>query len=761
MVILLKKTFRDFKRNGTQFLAVFLMSFICLFIFSGINQMANQMADSFTDFEEKSQLADITLAGNKFTEEQQTTLENLSSIKHIQKRAVASIANQDQMIQVMSFKENKISKPVVISGASLTKRKGIWLDDDFMKANNLNVGDVYQINEQKLTILGSIKQPEFVYYTTSKDQPVPNPVKNGYAYLYESYFYDSIPIYNEQLLITTTNTTNNIWLEEEVKKELKDNFYGLTEKNASPGIKIFNERVIQIKRLAILFSGLFLLLTIISVESAMVNFVKQQQLIIGSLKAMGLFKRTILLHYTTFALILTATGSFLGFLIGPKILSPMLMTALGKQFSMPVWISFRDYSGLFLLIVVVLFSVIVTSRSVLKLLHQTPAIIIQNRQQIKVTKTTIEQFNLWKKIPFSLQWTIRDIQRNFQRFLLGVFGAIGCMVLLIAAFGVNDSIHYSLDNVFESTYAYKDKINFNQSLNEDQQQLTLESVNGKSQWMEQELINIISNNELVETTALIFSKGEGIHLVNSSKEEVQIDSLQRNEVYISNALAEKNKLKKGDTCYIQTKKVIFPVLIKDLIYLSAPQGIYFYEAVWENNDQRFEPNSLLLQEKEALSKLEKLPHVLTIVSKSTQRNESNQLLNLVLLIIRLLLLAAILLGITIILNANLLIFSERFIEFATLKVLGFTQREILVLSIIEGAILTVIGWLLSFPIGWQFLKFYVRTVSTENQQYLPMISMQSIFLASLILFICSSLVQWIVLRRIKAIEFSTALKSPE
>lgn len=131
------------------------------------------------------------------------------------------------------------------------------------------------------------------------------------------------------------------------------------------------------------------------------------------------------------------------------------------------------------------------------------------------------------------------------------------------------------------------------------------------------------------------------------------------------------------------------------------------------------------------------------------------------MIVSLLILAALALGITIMLNCHLLIFSERFIEFSTLKVLGFKQREVLSLSFLETSLLTLVGWLLGLPSGWLFLKAYVAMVSTDQQQYLPHITFQSLMIASLVLLVCMLLVQTYLTIRIKRIDFATALKPSE
>ena len=200
------------------------------------------------------------------------------------------------------------------------------------------------------------------------------------------------------------------------------------------------------------------------------------------------------------------------------------------------------------------------------------------------------------------------------------------------------------------------------------------------------------------------------------------------------------------------------MFIKRLIPISSPQGLFFSQKTWENLQQPFEPQSLLLPKNKTVIES---PLITSRNEKLQQFKDSQKLIDGILMIVSLLILAALTLGITIMMNCHLLIFSERFIEFATLKVLGFTKQEILSLSFLETSLLTLLGWLLGVPAGRLFLNAYVAMVSTDQQQYLPHITFQSMMIASLVLFICMLLVQLYLNRRINRIDFATALKQAE
>ncbi|MEO1773140.1 ABC transporter permease [Candidatus Enterococcus ferrettii] len=755
--MLIRKTIRDFRQNGLSFFAVFLMSFICLFVFTGIYNLSQQMEQTGKKFIADSQLADYLLTTRRLDEKKEKETASLPSVEEMSFRHVGQFENNDLSLTLLSFDQSKISQPQVIQGASLQQQPGIWLDQDFFRENKYQLNDEITINQTICKIRGTIRQPEFIYFTESADQPLPNHKEVGYAYVSEETF-AQLGIYSsQQLLLDTKNQTNQAWLEKQLSSIWGSDFQQLTSQKDSSGIGVFTDRSEQIKRLAILFSGLFLILTLITMEATMRRFIKQQQLQIGSLLAQGLSKRSLLFHYSLFGLLISFAGSFIGCLLGPRVLSPILLSVIGNQFSVPAWENSTSSLGYWVVALVTLCSVLATLIPVAPIMNKLPAVILQKQTNERFRRVWLEHSFIWKYLPFSLQWTLRDIQRNLRRGILGIFGAMGCMILLIAAFGINDSIDHSLHQVFYETYHYNEKASFIQPLAEKQQDDVEKLFSHEGQWLEQQTVTLLNGSEEQLITATIASPGNFLNLSTHS-ETLSLQNLKDNEVILSSALANNYQIKKNDSIYVRIGQTIIPLQVKDLAYLSAPQGLFFSQKVWEGLDQSFLPQSLLLEKQDQIKESALFSNS---VSKKQQYTDSLQLIEGIRFIISLLILAALALGITIMMNCHLLIFSERFIEFATLKVLGFTKSEVLRLSLLETTLLTSIGWVFSLPLGWLFLKAYVSMVSTENQQYLPQLSSKSLMLASFILFGCMLLVQAFLNRKINQIDFATALKPAE
>jgi len=92
---------------------------------------------------------------------------------------------------------------------------------------------------------------------------------------------------------------------------------------------------------------------------------------------------------------------------------------------------------------------------------------------------------------------------------------------------------------------------------------------------------------------------------------------------------------------------------------------------------------------------------------------------------------AILLGFAIIYNASVINFAERRRELASMRVLGFTVREISALLFKENLILLICGIVLGMPVGRLLVTSYVQSVSTD-QFSLPVIIYPTTYLFSAI-----------------------------
>ena len=109
------------------------------------------------------------------------------------------------------------------------------------------------------------------------------------------------------------------------------------------------------------------------------------------------------------------------------------------------------------------------------------------------------------------------------------------------------------------------------------------------------------------------------------------------------------------------------------------------------------------------------------------------------------------------LNSN----SERKREIASLKVLGFYNREVDNYIIKENFIITILGILLGMILGKPFVNFIVSSIEMDFVQFLRMITIQSYIKTFLYMLSFTMLVSILIHFTLKKINMIDSLKSVE
>ena len=201
--------------------------------------------------------------------------------------------------------------------------------------------------------------------------------------------------------------------------------------------------------------------------------------------------------------------------------------------------------------------------------------------------------------------------------------------------------------------------------------------------------------------------------------------------------------------------------VDQIVDINSPQGIFVSKESWINAGNTFCPNTLLAGDNLNLEDVKEMDAITETVSLESQYDDAGSIMLSVKGVILMLLAAAVLLSVVILYNLGLLNYTEKYREYATLRVLGAYNKEIKDL-IFKNSILTiVIGWLIGTVAGWMFLTVYVRTVSTSSIVYSPYLKISSYVLSTIIALGCSFVVNVIVSKKAVHIDMVESLKSVE
>lgn len=364
-------------------------------------------------------------------------------------------SNEDRTLQVNFIESNEISKFYVVDGKGFSKdEKGVWLDEYYANKNNLKVGYTIKIKYENATleekIIGLINVPDHVYDIKDESEVFPDHKNYGFCYLsinefpesiikkevmnkmnitdekiFDSYMpdfnYKDYIIYN-YVMVDVDNEDNKNTVKNEIENKI-DNAIAVTDIKDSMSYSTYQGEIEEGETYVGVFTGLFLLIAVLSVVTTMTRVVKKQRVQIGTLKALGFKKTKITNHYVGYGFWIALIASILGLIVGPLFIGDLFMGMEMEYFQVPNGRAGISNSSFIVAILVVIAVAIVTYITCRNELKESPAQTLRTElPKVKEKGINITTKGIFKKLGFSSKWNIRDILRNKMRTIMGIVG---------------------------------------------------------------------------------------------------------------------------------------------------------------------------------------------------------------------------------------------------------------------------------------------------------------------------------------------------
>lgn len=765
---LFQKMFRDMWRGKAQFVSIFIMCFLGIVIYAGIEGVWNGMQVQGEQYFEKTNLSDFWINGVNFTASDSEEIKELDSVDDAQCAAVMDAyldKDQDKSIRLIANEKNKISKPEILTGSSYKEKEdGLWLDSEYAKIKNLSTGDTVELYYQDKSITakiqGTVYSPEYISYTGNTLSLMPNHEKYTYGFVSEQTMHLLCGQANyNQIKLKIKDSCDNLQLKKDLKSQLKEKYLSGLDRTEWTGVSNYTNKIEQIKKMSIMFSVVFFLLAFLTIQTTMKRIVKKQRSQIGILKALGFYNYQIKLHYSLYGLFTSVMGVIFGLALAPYLVTPVLLKLQEKFYSMPAWKGEVSYLSYLLSLFMVFLCMLTAFKTCTGIVKELPAHSLRDENTLNGKKIWIEKLGvLWNNMSYDWKWSLRDMFQNKAKTLIGIVGIFGSMMLLMASFGIKDSINEVNKNIYGNQYSYYEKLNFQSIPQEEDIDKIEENLQGEFQWISEKSAEIQSGDSIKNEGLFVFDEGFYVHLEDKANDTLRLPD---KGAVLSKKTAEEIGVEKGDVVKVNSGKSIHTTYVSAVVNMNSPQGIFFSKKAWENAGGTFLPNTLLAGNNPNLEEIEQMECIGEITTLEKQRSDSDEVLNNVLMIIFLLLIAAILLSVVILYNLGLLSYTERSREYATLRVLGFYNSEIKNLILKDNIINVFVGWIIGIPIGFLFLNVYVASISTASIQYSAHIKLISVIISSAITIGCSLLVTYIVSRKVARINMVESLKSVE
>lgn len=789
--MLRRKMIRDIKQNLSQFITILLMVFIGIMAYSGIESYMEGMKETANNFYGNYNLQDLNVMG-ELSEENINTIKEISNVKNAEGKLNVNgvLENDDDITISMNFiEENEISKFYIVDGESFNKAtKGIWLDNFFAEENDLKIGDTLKIKydgyifEEK--IVGLINVPDHVYDVKDESQLYPDHKTFGFAYAssneLEGFIKNQVM---KEANLTDESTFNQVFSDFNYKDYIKynyimvdlDNKDKLNEVKNSIEEKIDNVAVINIEDTTSykqyqgeieegetyigVFSGLFLFIALLSVVTTMNRVVKKQRLQIGTLKALGFKQRKIVLHYISYSFWISIVAALLGLVAGRYFIGSVFIGLEMSFFEIPNGMPIIKNDSYVVAALVVLCVSFVTYLSTRKILKEKTADTLRNEiPNVKSKSLNITTTGIFKKMSFNTKWNIRDMFRNKARTITGMVGITACAMLIVCSLGMLDSMNYFIDLQFNRIFNFEYKLSLKSDIStENLKELTDKYGDNTSQSI---YIEIKDNDGNIESNNIFVTDSKDyVRFVDNKDRFISVDNDEG--VYVTYKLAKTKGYKIGDeiSWHVSGNNKYYTSKIVGFNKDPQNQNLTMTRKYLESLDIEYKPDSLYTNVD--LSENKDIAGVTVISNIDNLKEGMDGMLETMKTMLVLIIVIAIILGSVIIYNLGILSYTEKQYQFATLKVLGFKDKQIQKIFIRQNNIVSVISIILGLPAGFYLTDWLFKTAIEEHYDFGAHINLVSYVLAAIGTFVISYVVSKILAKKIRKIDMVTSLKGNE
>ena len=567
---------------------------------------------------------------------------------------------------------------------------------------------------------------------------------------------------------------------EELKEIQRPDWYVL-DRDQNSGYASYVQDTDRVSSLAEVFPVVFFLVAALISLTSMNRMVEEERVEIGTLKALGYSKRQISSKYLIYAILATVIGGVIGLIIGFNFIPGIIANMYGMVYEVPeVVLEFNNEIALIGMSFAALCTVGATLYTCIRELIHNPATLMRPKAPKPGKRVLLERITfIWKRLSFTAKVTARNIFRYKKRFFMTIIGVCGCTALIVAGFGLRDAI----GNMIPKQFGDIDKYNIGITLKEDKYDDELNKVKEDIEQNEQivktlgtnvQSVNIIKDDNNQNIQLIVpedVNKLDDFITLRDRKNKDDKYTLDNSGVIISEKLANLLDIKAGDVitlensdgdrAEVKVEKITENYLLH-YIYMSPELYNSIYDTRIESNMiYAITENMTEEQENELGTKLLQDNNISGVSFTSASKDMFATVMDNMDMVVWILIIAAGLLALVVLynlLNANI---SERIRELATIKVLGFYDREVYSYIARETIILTIIGMLLGL-VGGYFLTIYIlKTCELDITMFDPEVEVISYVFGILITTFFAIIVNIVTYFSLKKIDMIESLKSVE
>lgn len=533
----------------------------------------------------------------------------------------------------------------------------------------------------------------------------------------------------------------------------------ITQRSNMPFYQTVNNDVKQARQFTFVFPFVFFAVAILVILTTLSQMVMKERTQIGTMKAIGLTKREIYMHYMSITLLLVGIGTIIGEILGPLIIPGILGQKYNLLYSLPAMqYTFPVLYGILTAVIFLFVSALATFLICYKEISLKP--VDSMRPSAPSFKATSHLNFKKQKVAFlSIKMAFRNIRTSLLKSCMVIIGVMGCTALLCCGFGIEDTVYYGIDHDV-AKFNNSDISSSFQTSQDASAKAVIEGVEGVDN---AELYSVSNSKVYIEDGTRV---NNTLYLI-SPVSDIDL-AIPENTIAISEKTAEKTGASLGDVLYFELSGtiysgqvgLIFEAFFYNYIYIHSDADFLngyslTYQGAWINCQAGYDAE----QVNDSISS--SLSYVSSSFTKKAFKEKINDVMSGVLIMTNAVKVFAILLAVVVLYNLALMNFTERTRDIATLKVLGFSKKEIALSLLFETMALTALGVICGLALGYPFMLLVLKTNVVEIVKYLYTINVSSYVYSFLLTYVVALLVNIYFASKTNKIPMVESLKSVE
>ncbi len=825
-ITLIKDLVREIKSSFGRFFAIFAICFIGVAFFAGVTAASRDMKYSADKYYKEYNLFDYRLISTiGFDKSDVDAVRDNDGVKGVYPSYSTDVLSKNgttqSVFKLMSLPEDTsdsnndyINRIRLKEGRMPENSNECVLKYESIKNSELNIGDTLEftrddgdinnvLSNTTYTVVGFVYTPYYLSYELGAST-IGNGTVSCIAFVNESSFrsnyysdiyvtidgadgYDSYSDEYFDYIGEYENTFKDISEVQIHSKMLDTSQYQwyVLDRNSHYSFADYENCADRMTNIAKVFPVFFFFVAALVCLTTMTRMIDEQRGVIGTYKALGYSKAAIAVKYILYAMIASLLGGIMGAILGMHLFPYVIYNTWNIVYQMPA-ISYDNQINLAAASVLSICGIttLATFLACYKELFATPSLLMRPKAPKNGKKILLEHISfIWKHMSFTAKVTARNIFRYKKRFIMTVVGISGCTALLLAGFGIRDSVSGLVTNQYSEILSYDYSAEYKPGTNKEEKDNAIDVMTQGNYVSEYCTISSekayagtsedVNENDDKSVTFMCFDdislSEKFIKLrLRSNKETVHVSN---DGVCISEKLSNDLNVKKGDYIYVRNLNGdIGKVKIDNIIEMYVNHYVFisqeYYNTIFGYNAElntiigKINGDAKIAQD-EISKQLLDTPCIDSIAFFTGSIDKFNDMISSLDIITYVLLVSSGLLAFVVLYNLTNVNISERLREIATIKVLGFYNNEVAEYVYRENIFITIIGALVGLLLGVVLHDFIMKVIEMDGVMFGNYRSILSYILSFVITIIFSLMVNAVMYRKLKKIPMVESLKSVE